>query len=110
MSGNLPPGVTQAELDRALEGDDEPLAPTPEEERIEAWEYWHQRALAAEAERATLRRELAARAIRLMGPRSPYWNCTICGAAKMTPILFEHKPGCLLADTPHPTALVPESE
>lgn len=52
----------------------------------------------------TLKRELAARAIRTMGPRSPYWNCTICGASQQTPLDFRHKAECLLADTPHPPA------
>lgn len=67
--------------------------------------------LTAEIEHSsTLRRELAARAIRTMGPRSPYWNCTLCGAAKQTPLCFEHKPECLLATAPKPAALVPESQ
>lgn len=58
---------------------------------------------------ARLQRELAARAIRTMGPRSPYWNCTLCGAANQTPVQFRHKVGCLLAYTPNPPVLVPES-
>ena len=65
-----------------------------------------QEALKAANER--LRRELAARAIRTMGPRSPYWNCTICGAAHLTPLSFEHKPGCLL-EGERPRVIVPES-
>lgn len=55
-----------------------------------------------------LKRELAARAIRTMGPRSPFWNCTICGAAHLTPADFKHKPECMLADEPLPAALWPE--
>lgn len=54
---------------------------------------------------ARLKRELAARAIRTMGPRSPFWNCTICGAAYLTPLAFEHKPYCILADE-RPSAIV----
>lgn len=57
-------------------------------------------------ENATLKRELAARVIRTMGPRSPYWNCTMCGAAQQTPLGFQHKPECILADVPKPPALV----
>lgn len=57
---------------------------------------------------ARLKRELAARAIRTMGPRSPFWNCTVCGAAHLTPIMFKHKPDCLLADAPLPSALWPD--
>src|SRR5690348_2011487 len=60
-------------------------------------------------ETATLKRELAARAIRTMGPRSPFWNCTMCGAAQQTPLCFKHKPECLLADEPNPPALVPQA-
>lgn len=62
------------------------------------------------AERDRLRRELTARAIRTMGPRSPYWNCTMCGASQQTPIFFKHKPECILADEPNPSALVPEDQ
>lgn len=54
---------------------------------------------------AILRRELASRAVRLMGPQSPFWNCTLCGAAHLTPIAFEHKPGCIIASE-RPKALV----
>lgn len=56
-----------------------------------------------------LKLELSARAIRTMGPRSPYWNCTVCGAAGQTPVMFKHEPDCLLADSPLPEALWPEN-
>lgn len=49
-----------------------------------------------------LKLELASRAIRTMGPASPFWNCTICGAAYLTPIAFEHRPDCLLAGVKPP--------
>lgn len=63
---------------------------------------------AAADEIELLRAHLASRAIRTMGPRSPFWNCTICGAAHLTPMHFQHKPDCLLADARLPVALWPE--
>lgn len=50
MGWNLPPGVTDRMIDEAAGGCDEPAdPPTEEEQRAEAWEYWHQRALKSEA-------------------------------------------------------------
>lgn len=43
-TGAYPPGCTQADVDRAMEGDEPLDPPTEEEQRAEAWEYWHQRA------------------------------------------------------------------
>ena len=94
--------------DDSYEGEPQ-QSPTPEDERAEAWEYWHQRACELKAVIERLKTELSSRAIRTMGPSSPFWNCTICGAAHQTPACFKHKPDCLLADAPIPTALVPES-
>jgi hypothetical protein len=51
MAWNLPPGCTDADIDRAAQGNDEQIdPPTPEEERAEAWEYWHNRATEFRAE------------------------------------------------------------
>lgn len=44
MAGNLPPGCTQADIDRAYQGDEPLHEPTREEQEADAWEYWHQRA------------------------------------------------------------------
>jgi acyl-CoA reductase-like NAD-dependent aldehyde dehydrogenase len=56
MTGsNLPPGVTDRMIDEAAGAFDEPNdPPTREEEEGDAWEYWHNRAIAAEVtERAS---------------------------------------------------------
>ena len=44
-----------------------------------------------------LRRALEGRAVNLMGPNSPFWRCQYCDAAHRSPLMFEHKPDCLLA-------------
>ena len=44
-----------------------------------------------------LRRTLEQHAVRLMGPRSPFWQCSYCQALSQTPIAFKHKPECLMA-------------
>ena len=46
-----------------------------------------------------LRRTLEQRSVRLMGPRSPFWQCEYCQALSQTPIAFKHKPECLMAVT-----------
>lgn len=49
MTGwNLPPGCTDADIDRAVQGDEPPHEPTREEQEADAWEYWHRRAAALE--------------------------------------------------------------
>lgn len=59
MAGNLPPGCTDADIDRAANGDEYPIdPPTTEEEHGQAWEYWHERAHKAEAESFRLRSTL----------------------------------------------------
>lgn len=45
----------------------------------------------------TLRRTLEQHAVRSMGPRSPFWQCSYCQAVKQSPIAFKHKPGCIMA-------------
>jgi len=47
-----------------------------------------------------LRRTLEQRSVRLMGPRSPFWQCEYCQALSQTPIAFKHKPECLMAVSP----------
>lgn len=32
--------------------------------------------------------------IRLMGQRSPFWECPYCQAMATSPLGFKHKPGC----------------
>lgn len=59
MGWNLPPGCTDADIDRAAQGDEPMDPPTEEEQRYEAWEYWHQRALSAEAAQAAEREHCA---------------------------------------------------
>lgn len=44
-----------------------------------------------------LRRTLESRSVRLMGPRSPFWQCEYCQALSQTPLGFKHKPECLMA-------------
>jgi hypothetical protein len=44
-----------------------------------------------------LRRTLEQTTVRLMGPRSPYWQCPYCQASHMSPIAFKHEPTCLMA-------------
>jgi hypothetical protein len=59
MGYNLPPGCTDADIDREGERGFEPLdAPTPEEERAEAWEYWHNLATEKQAENDRLKTAL----------------------------------------------------
>ncbi len=45
----------------------------------------------------TLRRTLEQHAVRSMGPRSPFWQCSYCQAVKQSPIAFKHKPECIMA-------------
>lgn len=48
-----------------------------------------------------LRRTLETHAVRLMGPRSPFWQCSYCQALSQSPIEFKHKPECIMAlDSP----------
>lgn len=35
------------------------------------------------------------RAVRLMGPRSPFWRCCACSALQTTPIFFRHRHDCV---------------
>lgn len=44
-----------------------------------------------------LRRTLEQHAVRSMGPRSPFWQCSYCQALSQTPIAFKHKPECIMA-------------
>jgi hypothetical protein len=45
----------------------------------------------------TLRRTLEGRSVNLMGRNSPFWRCEYCDAMATSPLLFPHKPECLLA-------------
>lgn len=47
-----------------------------------------------------LRATLEGHAVRLIGPRSPYWRCSYCQAMQTSPISFPHKPDCLLHYAP----------
>lgn len=47
-----------------------------------------------------LRRTLESHAVKLMGPRSPFWRCQYCEALSQTPISFNHKPECVMAPLP----------
>jgi len=53
-TGAYPPGCTQRDVDRAQQGDEPPYEPTREEQEGDAWEYWHERARALEAENAAM--------------------------------------------------------
>jgi hypothetical protein len=44
-----------------------------------------------------LRRTLEQHAVRSMGPRSPFWQCSYCQAMSQTPTAFKHKPECIMA-------------
>jgi hypothetical protein len=44
-----------------------------------------------------LRATLESRSINLMGPNSPFWRCEYCQAMHRSPMMFKHKPACLLA-------------
>ena len=48
----------------------------------------------------TLRRTLEQHAVRLMGPRSQFWQCSYCQALSQTPIAFKHKPECIMSAAP----------
>ena len=44
-----------------------------------------------------LRAALEGRAVKLIGPFSPYWRCEICDAQAQSPLNFPHEPGCILS-------------
>ena len=44
-----------------------------------------------------LRAALEGRAVRLIGPFSPYWRCEYCDAQAQTPLNFPHDPTCILS-------------
>lgn len=44
----------------------------------------------------TLRRSLENHAVRSMGPRSPFWQCSYCQAIKQSPVAFKHKLECIM--------------
>lgn len=58
MTGwNLQPGVTDRMIDEAAGAfDEDETPPTEEEQRADAWEYWHQRAIRFEAALDEIRR------------------------------------------------------
>lgn len=51
-----------------------------------------------------LRATLESRSVVLMGPRSPFWRCQYCEAMATSPMLFQHKPDCLVAREPDAAA------
>lgn len=55
----------------------------------------------------TLRRTLESHAVRLMGPRSPFWRCSYCQAMSQSPIAFKHKPECIMS---HTSTVLPTTE
>ena len=44
-----------------------------------------------------LRSALEGRAVKLIGPFSPYWRCEYCDAQAQSPLNFPHEPGCILS-------------
>ena len=55
---------------------------------------------ATTARTETLRRTLEGRSVYLVGSICPFWRCEYCDAMATSPLLFPHKPGCLLARAP----------
>lgn len=43
-----------------------------------------------------LRATLAGRSVVLVGVLSPYWQCQYCLNLHQSPLMFEHKPDCIL--------------